>query len=137
YRGMVAYSPGLKNADAFIAYDGSHTDGPFINPGRYKRHNLTGNYTRHLNDTQSLGFKLNAGTNDFYSSGQIPLDLVVSGELERFGFIDPFDGGRVRMGTLGAYYKRDFDNGDILKVEGFLGRSLFDLYSNFTFFLNH
>jgi hypothetical protein len=118
YRGFVAYSPALEHADAFIAYEGSHTDGPFINPGRYGRNNVTGNYTRHLNDKESLGFKLNFGTNDFYSSGQIPLDLVASGQLDRFGYIDPFDGGRVRLGTLGTYYKRD-------------------LYSNFTFFLNH
>jgi outer membrane receptor protein involved in Fe transport len=137
YRGFVAYSPALEHAEAFIAYDGSHTDGPFINPGRYKRHNITGNYTRHLNDKESLGFKLNFGTNDFYSSGQIPLDRVASGQLDRFGYIDPYDGGRVRLGTIGTYYKRDFANGDILKLDGFLGRSLFDLYSNFTFFLVH
>ena len=36
----------------------------------------------------------------------------------------------------GTYYKRELANGDILKIDGFLGRSLFDLYSNFTFFLN-
>lgn len=137
YRGLAIFSPELEHTDAFIAYDGSHTDGPFINPGRYKRHNVTGNYTRHLNEKESLGFKLNVGTNDFYSSGQIPLDLVASGELNRFGYLDPFDGGRVRMGTFGTYYKRDFSNGDILKVDGFMGRSLFDLYSNFTFFLVH
>src|SRR5262249_17812156 len=136
YRGFVAYSPALEHGDAFLAYDGSHTDGPFINPGRYKRHIVTGNYTMHLNEEESLGFRLNVGTNDFYSSGQIPLDLVTEGRLDRFGFIDPFDGGRVRMGTLATYYKRDFSNGDILKLDGFLGRSLFDLYSNFTFFLN-
>ncbi len=137
YRGLAIFSPGLKNADAFIAYDGSHTDGPFINPGRYKRHIVTGNYTRHLNQKESLGFKLNVGTNDFYSSGQIPLDLVAAGQLNRFGYIDPYDGGRVRLGTFATYYKRDFANGDILKVDGFLGRSLFDLNSNFTFFLEH
>lgn len=89
-----------------------------------------------MNDKESLGLKLNFGTNDFYSSGQIPLPLVSDGTLDRFGFIDPFDGGRVRLGTFGTYYRRDFANGDILKVDGFLGRSLFDLYSNFTFFLN-
>jgi hypothetical protein len=137
YRGLVMYSPGLEKADAFIAYDGSHTDGPFINPGRYKRHIITGNYTRHLSEKESVGFKLNFGTNDFYSSGQIPLDLVAAGQLDRFGYIDPYDGGRVKLGTFGTYYKRDFSNGDILKVDGFLGRSLFDLYSNFTFFLVH
>jgi len=135
YRTFVGYSPALEEADAFIAYEGSHTDGPFINPGRYGRNNITGNYTRHLTEKESLGFKLNVGTNDFYSSGQIPLDRVNEGRLDHFGFIDPFDGGRVRLGTLSTYYKRDLANGDILKIDGFLGRSLFDLYSNFTFFL--
>lgn len=136
YRGFAGYSPTLENADAFIAYEGSYTDGPFINPGRYGRNNITGNYTRHLNKQESLGFKLNVGTNNFYSSGQIPLDLVDSGQLDRFGFVDPDDGGRVRLATFGTYYKRELANGDILKVDGFLARSLFDLYSNFTFFLN-
>ena len=136
YRGFIAYSPELTNGDAFLAYEGSHTDGPFIHPGRYKRNNVTGNYTAHLNTKRSLGFRLNAGTNDFYSSGQIPLDLVDDGALNRFGYIDPFDGGRVRLGTLGVYYREERADGDILKVDGFLGRSLFDLYSNFTFFLN-
>lgn len=136
FRGFVGYSPELKNADSFIAYETSHTDGPFINPSRYDRHNLTGNYTLHFNQTESLGFRLNVGTNDFYSSGQIPLALVGAGLVNRFGYIDPFDGGRLRLGAFGAYYRRDFTNGDILKVDGFVGRSLFDLYSNFTFFLN-
>jgi hypothetical protein len=62
---------------------------------------------------------------------------VASGQLDRFGFVDPFDGGRVRLGTFATYYKRDFSNGDIFKADGFIGRSLFDLYSNFTFFLEH
>jgi len=135
FRSFVGYSPQLDKADAFLAYEDSHTDGPFLNPGSYNRNNLTGNYTRHLSDKESLGFKLNFGNNEFYSSGQIPLDRVAEGQLDRFGFIDPFDGGRVRLGTLGAYYKRDLGTSDILKLDGFLARSLFDLYSNFTFFL--
>ena len=45
-----------------------------------------------------LGFRVIIGRNDFYSSGQIPLDLAASGQMERFGYIDPNDGGRVRLG---------------------------------------
>ena len=77
------------------------------------------------------------GCNDFYSSGQIPLDLVNAGQLDRFGYVDPTDGGRVKLGTTSAYHskclceRRHAEGGD-----GFLRRSLFDLYSNFTFFLN-
>lgn len=137
YRTFFAYSPMRPKLDSLIAYEGSYTDGPFQSPLRYQRHNVTGNYTAHLDARQSLGFKFNGGTNDFYSSGQIPLDQVASGALDRFGYIDPSDGGRVRMGTFAAYYRREFASGDSLKIDGFLGRSLYDLYSNFTFHLNH
>lgn len=136
FRSFVAYSPHLKNDDAFVAYESSRTDGPFINPLRYKRDNVTGNYTHRLGIHQSLGFKLNLARNDFFSSGQIPLDEVAAGRLDRFGFIDPDDGGRLWSGTLGVYYRKEWETGSILKADGFISRSLFDLFSNFTFFLN-
>jgi outer membrane receptor protein involved in Fe transport len=130
-----AYSPEMAKAKAFVAYDGSYTDGPFINPGRYRRDNVTGNYTREFGDSKSLAFKLNVGRNNFFSSGQIPLDLVAAGGMDRFGFIDPNTGGRVRTGIFSAYYKQDMPAGGVFKLDGFLTRSLFDLFSNFTFFL--
>jgi hypothetical protein len=34
------------------------------------------------------------------------------------------------------YFRQEFASGDILKVDGFVSRSLFDLWSNFTFYLN-
>ncbi len=136
FRTFLGYSPDLANADAFVAYEGSHTDGPFLNPLRYDRNNLTANLTRRFSATSSYGFRFNGGTNDFYSSGQIPLDEVAAGRLDRFGYIDPTDGGRVRMGTGAAYFRHEGTNGDVWKLDGFVSRSLFDLYSNFTFFLH-
>jgi outer membrane receptor protein involved in Fe transport len=136
YRTFLAYSPVIDKVDSFLSYEGAYTNGPFINHGRYKRNNVTGNYTCHRASDGDFGFKMNFGTNDFYSSGQIPLDLVAAGELDRFGFIDPSDGGRVRLGTAAAYYRKQIGSEDSFKADVFLGRSLFDLYSNFTFFLN-
>jgi hypothetical protein len=136
YRTFLAYSPAPDAADAFVSYEGTYTNGPWINHGRYKRNNFTGNYTWHLSDDQDFGIKGNFGTNYFYSSGQVPLDLVADGELDRFGFIDPSDGGGVRLGTAAAYYRKKIGTEDSFKLDGFFGRSLFDLYSNFTFFLN-
>ncbi|HEY0408626.1 MAG TPA: TonB-dependent receptor [Pyrinomonadaceae bacterium] len=135
-RAFAAYSPQLKKADAFIAYETARTDGPFLNALRYRRDNLTANYTRRLKAGEAFGFKLNAGRNDFFSSGQIPLDEVAAGRLDRFGFVDPFDGGRVRTGVLGTYYRRQWNSGAVFKADAFLSLSLFDLYSNFTFFLH-
>jgi len=137
YRSFLAYSPNVEKVDSFVSYEGTYTNGPFINHLRYKRNNITGNYTWHLANKQDIGFKMNFGTNYFYSSGQIPLDLVDSGELDRFGFVDPWDGGRVRLGTFAGYYRKQIGSQDSFKFDAFLGRSLFDLYSNFTFFLNH
>jgi hypothetical protein len=133
-RAFLAYSPRIEHVDSVISYEKSYLDGPFINKGRYRRDNVTGNYTWHMDDHQSLGFRLNFGRNDFFSSGQIPLDLVASGELDRFGFIDPTTGGRVRTFIFATYYGKDWKNGSSLKADGFVTRSRFDLYSNFTFF---
>ena len=136
FRSFVGYSPNLEQARALITYEASRTDGPFINPLNYARDNITGNFTRMLSNSTSFGFKLNAGRNDFTSSGQIPLDQVFAGTLDRFGFIDPHNGGRVRTGFFGGYFRHEAKDGAILKIDGFLARSLFDLWSNFTFFLN-
>jgi TonB dependent receptor-like, beta-barrel/TonB-dependent Receptor Plug Domain len=134
-RAFLAYSPGLKNAAAFIAYEPSYTDGPFLNPGRYRRDNVTGNYTAHLSDSEAVGFKFNLGRNQFFSSGQLPLDLVSEGVLDRFGFIDPSTGGRVRTAVFGTYFRKEWKDGSLLKADAFVTRSLFDLFSDFTFFL--
>ncbi len=135
-RSFVAYSPALASGDALLAYELASTDGPFQNPLGYRRHNLTGSYTWRVREGETVGLKLNAGTNRFTSSGQIPLDEVAAGRLDRFGFLDPDNGGRARSATFAAYFRKDGPSGDVLKLDGFLSRSVFDLYSNFTFFLN-
>lgn len=135
-RGFFAFSPDLKNVDSFFAYEGSRSDGPFLKPLHYRRDNLTGNITRRLANRRSIGIKYNGGWNTFNSSGQIPLDLVTAGTLDRFGFLDPGEGGRVKAFTTALYYRGERENGTVWKVDGFTTRSLFDLFSNFTYFLN-
>jgi hypothetical protein len=135
-RGFVGFSPDATRVDSYLAYEGSYSNGPFQNPLRYRRNNVNGNFTRNLSDSEKIGVRVLFGNNDFYSSGQIPLDLVARGTLDRFGYVDPTDGGRIKLGTASAYYSKDFAGGDTFKVDGFISRSLFDLYSNFTYFLN-
>ncbi|MCY7345173.1 MAG: TonB-dependent receptor [Pyrinomonadaceae bacterium] len=134
-RGFFAYSPKIKNVEAFLSYEPSYLDGPFINKGRYRRDNFSGNITWKRSETEAIGFKFNAGRNNFFSSGQIPLDLVSAGQLDRFGFIDPENGGKVQLGTASTYYRKEWKSGATFKADAFVGRSLFDLFSNFTFFL--
>ena len=136
FRGFFAYSPQIKNVSAFVAYEPSYTNGPFKSPLKYRRDNVTGNMTYKTGENEAVGIKFNFGRNDFFSSGQIPLDEVFAGRLDRFGFIDSENGGRVQLGTIGAYYRKEWKSGATFKANAFVGRSLFDLFSNFTFFLN-
>lgn len=135
-RGFLSFSPSLRSTDSFIAYEGSHTDGPFVKPLDYRRDNVTANITHHLSERRTVGFKFNAGRNDYNSSGQIPLDEVAAGSLDRFGFLDQGEGGTVRAGTGAFYFKQEQSDGSVWKFDGFLTRSLFDMFSNFTYFLN-
>ncbi len=135
-RAFLAYSPASPRVDSFLAYEGSRTDGPFLSPLRYGRDNVTGNYTRHSTQNRTFGVKLNGGFNRFYSSGQLPLDQVASGRLDRFGYVDPTDGGRSQAATLSGYFRQETAHGDVWKADVFIQRSLLDLYSNFTFYLN-
>ena len=134
-RGFIGYSPDSTKLDSYVAYDGSYTDGPFLSPSRYRRDNVNTNVTRALGQNRKAGMRFIFGRNNFDSSGQLPLDLVAAGSLDRFGYIDPTDGGRVRLGTLSAYFSQSGNDGSTFRADAFLGRSLFDLYSNFTYYL--
>ncbi|MBK7707052.1 MAG: hypothetical protein IPJ30_15150 [Acidobacteria bacterium] len=99
----------------------------------YRRDNV-GKHHPELSETQAIGFKFNFGRNNFFSSGQIPLDLVTSGQLDRFGAIDPENGGKVRLGTIGGYTEKNSGRARCSRPM----RSSVDLcsiFSNFTFFL--
>jgi hypothetical protein len=125
-RGFFAYSPNVKHRDAVFAYEGSYSDGPFLKPLDYERHNVTGNYTWALEENKRFGLKWNAGTNGFNSSGQIPIDEVAAGRLDRYGRLSQGDGGKVRTGRLGAYFSKEYANRGILKLDGYAERSLLD-----------
>ncbi len=136
HRGFAGLSPVYSKGSAIISYEGSFTDGPFQKPLAYRRDNFTGSWTHRRDERRTAGLKWNAAANDFNSSGQLPLDQVSSGSLDRFGFLDAGDGGRARAATLGGYLQSGLAGGAVWKADAFLSRSLFDLYSNFTFFLN-
>ncbi len=135
FRGFFAYSPKWGATEGFVAYEPSYTDGPFDHPLKYRRDNVSGNFTYRSSEQRALGVKFNFGRNNFYSSGQIPLDEVIEGRLDRFGAIDPENGGKVKLGTVGVFFRHEADSGATFRADAYLNRTLFDLFSNFTFFL--
>ncbi|MBI5085110.1 MAG: TonB-dependent receptor [Acidobacteria bacterium] len=135
-RGFLAYSPNLKTTDALVAYEGSYENGPFLTPLGYRRDNLTANVTRRLSERRQAAIKANFGRGVSDSSGQLPVDEIEAGRLDRFGAIDATNGIRQWNGTMAGYLRQEGAQGQVLKVDGFVGRTLFDHFMNFTFLLN-
>ncbi|MBY0374964.1 MAG: TonB-dependent receptor, partial [Bryobacteraceae bacterium] len=133
WRGFGAYSPNWKDSGGLIAVESSYSDGPFVRPLEYVRNNVTGAYYRKLSERDKLTFRFNGGNNHYYAAGQLPVDEVEAGRLDRFGFIDGTDGGESFVGTASGNYTRDGTK-NLFRAGGWVQRSLLDLYSNFTFF---
>ncbi len=136
-RVFTAYSPTLKNTRMLFANEYSYSDGPYEQPLKYTRDNFTATLFHTVRPGENFGFRLLGAYNNFYSAGQLPLDQIEEGKLGLFGFIDPTDGGISKSGTVTGYYSKERANGERFNVSGMVNRVLFDLFSNFTFFLNN
>jgi len=76
-----------------------------------------------------------AYANKWNSTDQVPLRAITSGQVDRFGEIDPTDGGNANRFSLSARIAKSDDAG-WWKANFYAVRSTLDLYNNFTWFLN-
>lgn len=136
-RAFGSYSPTWNQTRGQISLESSYTDGPYKRKLEYLRNNLTGALSRNLSPTQVLTFRIYGATNNSYAAGQLPVDQIEAGKLDRFGNIDPNDGNASTSGTFATYYSKTFADGGKFQVDGMANRLLFDLFSNFTFFLDN
>ena len=124
-----------KNQSAYLASEYSFTNSYFDNPQNFRRLNVVGKFHGHVSPNTNL--TLTGST--FYSkrnhSGQIPDRAVASGEVGFFGSIDPSEGGETSRSNFNAQLVTVTPNNNIIKNQFFYSNYNFELYSNFTFFL--
>ena len=70
------------------------------------------------------------------ASGEIPLRAVQDGSLDRFGAIDPSEGGKTLRSTAKLNYHYDTTSGGQFFADAYGQYYRLDLFTNFTFFLN-
>jgi outer membrane receptor for Fe3+-dicitrate len=121
---------------AYLAADYIKTEGYFEAPQDFKRLNLFGKYTLNFNSADKLSISASTFTSKWNASGQIPQRSVDEGLITRFGAIDSNEGGQTSRSNLNVQYYKFFNADTWLKTTGFYSRYAFELYSNFTFFLN-
>jgi outer membrane receptor protein involved in Fe transport len=134
-RALLARSSRAAGGELLYALELAHNDGPWDNPEKFHRANgLVRWSTASERTRQSItAMAYDAGWN---ATDQIPLRAVSSGLVDRFGAIDPSDGGSTSRLSLSYRFAHSFEDGTV-RVDAYAIRSHLDLFSNFTFFLDH
>jgi outer membrane receptor for monomeric catechols len=136
-RYLLMLSPTKDKVRTLIAAEGYYTNGPFQNDNRYFRFNLMGKAT--LNPTTRSEFSVTGSyqKSNWNASGEIPLRAVTDGSLDRFGSIDPSQGGKTERATGRMQYHYDTPSGGQFFADAYLMYYKLDLWSNFTFALDN
>lgn len=112
------------------------SDGYFESLQNFKRVNLFAKYTDHIDDNKKLSLSLSNFRSSWDASGQIPLRAVENGSISRFGAIDDTEGGFTGRTNLNAEYLHFVGENSKFQSNLSVSRYDFELFSNFTFFLN-
>ena len=124
-----------NNQNAFLATEFLSTDGPFESPQNFNRINLLGKYTGFISNNDKIGLTVSHFNSKWDASGQIPQRAVDSGLITRFGAIDDTEGGNTSRSNVLFNYDKIIDQESTLNSYVYLNQYDFELYSNFTFFL--
>lgn len=128
-----------KNKDkqsAYLAGEFNYTDGPTIAKQNFNRINVFGKYNVNISSVTQLTASASAFRSKWDASGQVPDRAVENREIKRFGSIDPTEGGNTERYNVNLILTSRFRNGTTLENQAFYSRYKFNLFSNFTFFLN-
>lgn len=121
---------------AYIAGELYTTNGPTINPQNFLRFNVFGKYHYSINNKTQFTGSLSAFKSKWDASGQIPERAVENGTIDRFGSIDPTEGGNTERYNANFKLSHRFNDQTSWDNQVYFSRYKFNLYSDFTFFLN-
>jgi outer membrane cobalamin receptor len=125
-----------RNRHAYLAAETMYSDGYFDAPQALKRLNVQGKYSALLDDQQRVSFTASAFSSSWDASGQVPERAIASGAITRFGAIDPTEGGQTSRYNLIFEHMKSRGSQGLWRNQLYYTRYAFELYSNFTFFLN-
>ena len=133
-RALLAGSPHVGGGTLLYGIELIGQDGPWESPQDFKKLNAALRYSR---GDHADGFAITAMAYkaDWNSTDQIPKRAVDSGQLGRFGAVDPSDGGETSRYSLSYEQHHDFGGGRFV-VDAYAIQSSLNLWSNFTYFMD-
>ncbi|WP_064197157.1 MULTISPECIES: TonB-dependent receptor [Emticicia] len=124
-----------QNQNTYLAGEYNYSDAYFDAPQNFNRLNLLGKYHGHISKNTSLTFTASTFWSKWNASGQIPDRSVESGLIGFFGAIDPNEGGKTSRTNANAEFLTLTKRNHVWKNQIFYSNYNFELFSNFTFFL--
>ena len=91
-------------------------------------------YTREINEKTKFSLSTSLFNSSWNASGQIPVRLVESAEISRFGAVDNTEGGYTGKKSFQFELSNFFEDKTSIKTSVYYSKYDFELYSNFTFF---
>ena len=134
YRVLGIASPDLGDAKPFFAGEVSGLEGPFQTSEKLERYNFFAKLGLDLSPKTKLSLSALAYASSWYGSGQIPSRLVDSGFLDRYGAIDPTEGGDTQRQQVILNLTTHPDFKSSFSLTGSYIRYNLTLYNDFTFF---
>ncbi len=135
--GMFDLLDNVENQHAYIAAEYLLTDGPFESSQNFNRTNLMGKYTVNLSNRDRFTALVSHFQSKWDASGQIPQRAVDAGLITRFGAIDDTEGGETSRTNVSLEYTKALSDKDFIRNRAYFSKYQFELFSNFTFFLNN
>ncbi|HUR67252.1 MAG TPA: TonB-dependent receptor [Chitinophagaceae bacterium] len=120
----------------YIASEYSSTDGYFDSPQEFHRFNIMGKYNAWFGNQSQLTIMASSFDSKWKASGQVPDRAIRSGMIGRFGAIDDTEGGNTSRINLDIKFNRQWKNKWKTTDQLYFSRYKFNLFSNFTFFLD-
>lgn len=133
--GLLPLGGDATKAGGYIAGSGHLSDGPFEAAQNYRRLNFFGRGSVPLNSRVELVALASAFDASWNASGQIPDRAVRGGLISRFGAIDSTEGGSTSRHDVSIVLRPRVSGSSGWEARGYATRYTFDLYSNFTYFL--
>ncbi|MFZ6845723.1 TonB-dependent receptor [Undibacterium sp. RuTC16W] len=134
HRLVFANSTQSGPGNLLYALEVAGQDGPWQLPERYQRVNAVLSYSwkSGADDVRISAMGLDSS---WHSTDQIPQRAITTGLVDRYGALDPSDGGNTARYSLSLNWKRQFSDGSF-RSNAYMIRSRLDLYSNFTYSLD-
>ncbi|MEH2471939.1 hypothetical protein V1281_006873 [Nitrobacteraceae bacterium AZCC 2161] len=133
-RGFGVTSTKLGEGTLLVAGEVQGYNGPWDNPDNLRKLNGVMRYSQGTTD-DGLSLTAMAYANKWNSTDQVPLRAINSGEIGRYGALDPSDGGNSNRFSLSGRWARSDDEGSS-KANFYVIKSSLNLWNNFTYFLS-